>query len=159
MEEAKMPDLTGQTREAVVLERTLPVPPDMLWPLWTEPARFAAWYGPAGATVTVLAMDVRVGGERRVSMSMVTPGGERVMHFAGAHLEVERPRRLAYTEAVVDSDDAQPHGAPTEVHVMFENHDAGTRLTLTHLGIPAGSPGEAGWSMALDKLIQAVSPA
>jgi len=39
----------------------------------------------------------------------------------------------------------------------LEPNGAGTLLTLTHLGIAAGSPGEAGWSMALDKLTQAVS--
>ena len=153
-----MPDLTQQTRDAMVLERTLPVPPELVWPLWTEPGHFTAWYGPPGATITVHAMDVRVGGDRRVSMSMPTPGGERVMHFAGVHLKVEPPRRLSYTEAMVDAADAQPTGSSTEVQVVLEPDGGGTRLTLTHLGIAAGSPGEAGWSMALDKLEQVVSP-
>jgi len=153
-----MPDLTQPTRDAVVLERTLPVPPERIWPLWTEPDHFAAWYGPPGATVTVHTMEVRVGGDRRVSMSMPTPGGERVMHFAGIHLEVEQPRRLSYTEAMVDAEGAQPTGPSTEVQVVLEPNGAGTRLTLTHLGIAAGSPGEAGWSMALDKLEQVASP-
>jgi uncharacterized protein YndB with AHSA1/START domain len=91
-------------------------------------------------------------------MSMPTPVGERVMHFAGAHLEVERPRRLSYTEAMVDAEDTEPTGPSTEVRVALEPDGAGTRLTLTHLGIAAGSPGEAGWSMALDKLEQVASP-
>ena len=154
-----MPDLNQPTREAVVLERTLPVPPELVWPLWTEPTLFAAWYGPLGATVTVRAMDVRVGGERRVSMTVPTPGGgERVIHFAGVHLEVEQPRRLFYTEAMVEAEHAHPTGSSTEVQVVLEPSGAGTRLTLTHLGIAAGSPGETGWSMALDKLQHAVSP-
>jgi hypothetical protein len=25
-------------------------------------------------------------------------------------------------------------------------------MVMTHLGVPEGSPGEAGWTMALDKL-------
>ena len=153
-----MPDLTQPTRQAVVLKRTLPVPPELIWPLWTEPTHFAAWYGPPGATVTVHAMDVRVGGDRRVSMSMPTPGGQRVMHFAGVHLEVVQSRRLSYTEAKVDAEAAHPSGSSTEVRVVLEPDSAGTRLTFTHLGIAAGSPGETGWSMALDKLEQAVSP-
>jgi len=152
-----MPDLNQPTREAVVLERRLPAPPELIWPLWTEPIHFAAWYGPLGATVTVHTMDAWVGGERRVSMRMPTPGGERVMHFAGIHLEVEQPRRLSYTEAMVDAVDAHPTGSSTEVRLVLEPNGAGTLLTLTHLGIAAGSPGEAGWSMALDKLKQAVS--
>ena len=111
-----------------------------------------------GATVTVHAMDVRVGGERRVSMTMPTPGGERVIHFAGVHLEVEQPRRLFYTEAMVDAEHAHPTGSSTEVQVVLEPSGAGTRLTLTHRGIAAGSPGETGWSMALDKLQHAAAP-
>jgi uncharacterized protein YndB with AHSA1/START domain len=151
-----MPDPTQPKRDAVVLERILPVPPESVWELWTDPDHFAAWYGPFGATITVHAMDVRVGGDRRVSMSMPTPDGERVMHFAGVHLATERPRRLSYTEAIVDAQGADPHGASTEVQVVLEPDGAGTRLTLTHLGVPAGSPGETGWTMALDKLEQAV---
>lgn len=147
-----MPDRTQPTRDAVVLARTLSAPPESVWELWTDPDHFAAWYGPFGATITVHAMDVRVGGDRRLSMSVQTPDGERVMHFTGVHLEVRPHRLLSYTEAIVDVPDGDPHGAATEVRVELEPADAGTRLTLTHLGIPAGSPGEMGWTMALDKL-------
>jgi hypothetical protein len=57
-----------------------------------------------------------------------------------------------------------PEGYPvvTEVIVELEDHDGRTSMVLTHLGIPAGSPGAAGWIMALDKLvalIEARSPA
>ena len=122
-----MPDLNQPTRETVVLERTLPVPPELVWPLWTEPTHFAAWYGPPGATVTVHVMDVRVGGERRVSMTVPTPGGERVIHFAGLHLEVEPPRRLFYTEAMVAAEHAHPTASSTEVQVVLEAHLDGDR--------------------------------
>jgi hypothetical protein len=40
----------------------------------------------------------------------------------------------------------------TEVHVDLAAIEGGTRVVLTHVGIPSGSPGAAGWSMALDKL-------
>jgi uncharacterized protein YndB with AHSA1/START domain len=81
-----------------------------------------------------------------------------VMHFAGVHLTVVQPQRLSYTEAIVDAEHTSPTRPSTEVRVALEPSGMGTRLTLTHLGIAAGSPGEAGWSMALDKLEQAVSP-
>ncbi len=47
-----------------------------------------------------------------------------------------------------------PEGHPTttEVRVELERLDGGTRMVLTHTGVPADSPGAAGWSMALDKL-------
>jgi hypothetical protein len=44
------------------------------------------------------------------------------------------------------------HPATTEVRVELESIDSGTRMVLTHVGIPAGSPGAVGWTMALDKL-------
>ena len=47
-----------------------------------------------------------------------------------------------------------PYGHPTTTVVTVELHDVAgrTRMLLTHAGIPAGSPGAAGWTMALDKL-------
>jgi uncharacterized protein YndB with AHSA1/START domain len=139
-------------RDAVVLHRSLPVPPSAVWPLWTEPSRFAAWYGPPGATVTVHTLDVQVGGERQVSLGFDTPEGERRMHLVGVHLVVDEPTRLHYTEAVVEEPGGTPDGAATEVRLLLEPSGDGTSLTLTHLGVPAGSPGEAGWSAALDAL-------
>jgi uncharacterized protein YndB with AHSA1/START domain len=82
--------LPAISKHLKVLERTLPVPPESIWVLWTEPDHFAAWYGPTGAGITVHAMDVRVGGDRCLSMSMQTPDGQRLMHFAGVHLECGR---------------------------------------------------------------------
>ena len=47
-----------------------------------------------------------------------------------------------------------PDGHPTTTEVAVDLDDLGgrTKMTLTHVGIPAGSPGAAGWAMALDKL-------
>lgn len=42
--------------DAVVLERVLDAPVEVVWQLWTEPDHFAAWYGPAGASVPVAKM-------------------------------------------------------------------------------------------------------
>ena len=78
------------------------------------------------------------------------------MWFTGEHLEVVEPARLVYTESMTDEDGnltAPPgHPSTTEVRVELTALDGGTRLVLTHVGVPAGSPGAAGWSMALDKL-------
>jgi hypothetical protein len=47
-----------------------------------------------------------------------------------------------------------PEGHPTTTEVRIELKDDGgrTRMVMTHAGIPAGSPGAAGWAMALNKL-------
>lgn len=146
----------------LVIERALDAPPDLIWRMWTRPEHFAAWYGPAGATISVATMDVRVGGNRLVCMEMTTPGGTRQMWFAGTYLEVVENHRLVYTDVVSDENGnvlspeqaGMPPGHPTttEVRVELEAAGGGTRMTLTHVGIPAGSPGASGWAAALDNL-------
>jgi hypothetical protein len=40
----------------------------------------------------------------------------------------------------------------TEVRVDLQEVGGRTKMVMTHSGIPAGSPGAAGWTMALGKL-------
>lgn len=155
-------------RDAVVLERHFEAPVELVWRMWTEPEHFEAWYGPTGATVTVKEMDVRVGGRRHVGMEMQTPDGPLSMWFAGEHRVVARPERLVYTESHADEHGdpvPAPAGMPsavpetTEVTVALEAADGGTDLVLTHVGVPADSPGATGWTMALDALAERLGAA
>jgi len=52
------------------------------------------------------------------------------------------------------ADMGMPEGHPTttEVRVELDAVGAGTRMILTHTGIPEDSPGAAGWRMAIAKL-------
>jgi len=130
--------------------------------MWTVPEHFAAWYGPEGASIPVARMDVRVGGTRLVCMQVDTPRGAMTMWFTGEYLEVVPNKRLVYTESISDengtviapADLGMPAGHPATTEVRVDLDDLGdrTRMVLTHAGIPAGSPGAAGWTMALDKL-------
>ncbi len=148
--------------QSLVIERTFDAPTDLIWQLWTEPEHFAAWYGPAGATIPVAEMDVRVGGSRLLCMEMSAPNGTMKMWFTGEYLEVIENRRLVYTDSLSDENGnvmspeqmGMPDGHPTttEVRVELEQVDSGTTMVLTHIGVPAESPGAAGWAMALDKL-------
>ena len=106
-------------------------------------------------------MDLRVGGKRRVSMEMQTPNGPMQMWFSGEYREITVNERLVYTEFVSDADGNPilPTGAAapaeysvTEVRVALKGLDGRTRMVMTHVGIPAGSPGETGWIMAFDTL-------
>ena len=144
--------------ESAVLERVFDAPIDLVWKMWTDPASFKAWYGPAGVTVPVAELDVWPGGRRRVCMAF----GPREMWFTGQHLEVAEPTRLVYTETIADE-----HGNPmspealglppktpgtTEVSVVLDEVSGGTRVTLTHAGVPAESGAARGWNAAFDKL-------
>jgi hypothetical protein len=44
------------------------------------------------------------------------------------------------------------HPTTTEVTVELEDLGGRTKMVMTHVGVPADSPGAAGWTMALDKL-------
>jgi uncharacterized protein YndB with AHSA1/START domain len=144
---------SDSTTNMVVLERTFDAPIGEVWQMWTEPAEFASWYGPSGASVPVCEMEVGVGGRRRVCMQFDTPSGPREMWFTGEYVEVNEPVRLVYTEAITDAEGTLlPDGhPPTEVSVEFTEAGEQTHMVLTHRGIPAGSPGEAGWRAALDE--------
>lgn len=151
----------NDTTDAVVIERVFDAPVEQIWQMWTVPEHFQAWYGPTGATIPVAKMDVRVGGTRQVCMEMQTPGGPMQMWFAGEHLEVVENERLVYTEMISDEEgnpvSPESMGLPdghsvTEVRVELDVIDGRTRMVMTHVGVPAGSPGEAGWTMAFDKL-------
>jgi uncharacterized protein YndB with AHSA1/START domain len=147
---------------AVRIERILDAPPELIWQMWTTPEHFQAWYGPAGATVVVAKMDVRVGGARLVSMEVETPNGPMTMWFTGEHLEIVEHRRLVYTESMSDehgnvlspSATGMPtsHPTTTEITVELESIDGRTKMVMIHAGIAEDSPGAAGWTMALDKL-------
>jgi uncharacterized protein YndB with AHSA1/START domain len=150
------------SRDAVVIERSFDAPVDLIWQMWTDPHHFKAWYGPAGASIPVAEMDVRVGGTRLVCMQVQAPNGSMVMWFAGEYREVVENKRLVYTEFMSDEDgnlsspsnagSGDGHPVTTEVRVELEDLGGRTRMVMTHAGIPGDSPGAAGWAMAIDKL-------
>jgi uncharacterized protein YndB with AHSA1/START domain len=151
----------------VRIDRTLKAPIDLIWALWTEPEHFANWYGPMGAKIPKADMDVRVGGRRHIAMAMDTPRGPMEMHFVGEYREVDSKTRLVYTEVMAHPDGTpmtpeqmgMPAGAPMETSVVVELKDLGdsTHMVMTHINVPADSPGGQGWSMAIDKLEERVA--
>ena len=148
----------------VVIERTFDAAIQSVWDMWAVSENFQKWYGPEGASIPVAKMDVTVGGSRHICMEMNTPNGPMKMWFVGEYLKVDPVTLLSYTEVM--SNEAGDMLAPsamgmpggdepmiTTITVALE--DLGndrTKMTLTHAGIPADSPGAVGWQMAIDKL-------
>lgn len=153
---------SNESAVPVVIERSFKAPIDLIWKMWSDPEHFKAWYGPQGATIPVAEFDVRVGGRRFVGMEVNTPNGAMQMWFTGEHLTVDEPNQLAYSESMSDengtvqspSSMGMPEGHPTTTEVRVDLSVTGdlTKMVMTHMGIPAGSPGEMGWRMAFDKL-------
>jgi uncharacterized protein YndB with AHSA1/START domain len=146
----------------VQIERTFEAPLDLIWSMWTEADHFANWYGPMGATISKAEMDVQVGGSRHIAMAMETPNGPMQMYFVGEYREIDPKTRLVYTEGMADEDGnplraeqmGMPAGTPMETSVIVELEDLGgsTKMVMTHVGVPADSPGGQGWNMAIEKM-------
>ena len=69
---------------------------ERVWREWTEPERFADWYGGEGYAISTdeIAMDVREGG--RWTAVMRGPK-DHVIHWDGEYIEVRAPERLSFT--------------------------------------------------------------
>lgn len=147
---------------AVVIERTFNAPIELIWQLWTQAEHFKNWYGPKGFSIPVAEMDVRVGGKRLVCMEMQTPDGSMKMWTTGEYLEIVEHQRLVYTESMSDEHgniiEQSGENAPpttTQVTVVLEQQDGGTKMTMTHMGIPENAEGaNSGWNQAFDKLAE-----
>ncbi len=162
MTDTTTPSSASDPTKSVVIERTFDAPIELVWTMWTDAGHFAAWYGPTGARIPVAKMDAAVGGQRLVCMEMDTPNGQMQMWFVGEYLEVSPYTRLVYTESMGDADGnvktaadmGMPEGMPTTTEIIVElaAHNGTTTMVMTHVGVPADSPGAQGWNMALDKL-------
>ncbi len=151
----------------VVIERTFAAPIKTVWNMWTVGEHFAQWYGPMGATIPKADIDATVGGSRLINMAMQTPNGEMQMWFTGEFTEVTPVTRLVYTDMMCDENGnptppeamGMPEGTDmtTSVIVELEDLDGSTKMTMTHVGVPADSPGGQGWNMAIDKLEAALA--
>jgi uncharacterized protein YndB with AHSA1/START domain len=112
-------------KPTITLEREFAAPPAAVFRAYTEPAAFKQWYGPNGFTITVIAMDFRVGGVFRFTMH--GPDG------------TDWPNRMAYQEIVPGKrlvfrydGDKDPDPDAFQVVITFEalGQDR-TRLTST----------------------------
>jgi len=106
--------------EGIRITRVFDAPRERVWREWTEPERFADWYGGAEAEVpaSTVSMDVRPGGSWR--LKMFAGADRREIDWHGTYREVVEPERLVFT--VTD----RPGEDPTEmVTVVLSDLDHG----------------------------------
>jgi len=151
--------MSDNAQASVKIERIFDAPIGRIWQMWTDAEHFKQWYGPQGFNIPTANMDVREGGKRLVCMAM--PAHGMTMWFTGEYREVTPQTRLVYTESMSDENgnvlSPAAMGMPdqpevTEVIVELEDLGAQTKMTMTHVGVPAGSPGEGGWMQAVEKM-------
>jgi uncharacterized protein YndB with AHSA1/START domain len=81
--------------EGITITRVFDAPRERVWKEWTEPERFADWFGGTESDVplTSVSMDVRPGGSWQ--LTMLAARGE--IHWKGEYREVVEPERLVFT--------------------------------------------------------------
>ena len=85
--------------------RVFDAPRERVWQEWTEPQRFADWFGGVECEVplSTVSMDVRPGGELRATM--LCGPERRVIRWTGEYREVDAPERLVFTISDQHGDD------------------------------------------------------
>jgi uncharacterized protein YndB with AHSA1/START domain len=138
--------MTPETRATVRVTRRFDASPERVFDAWLAPqkARKFLFATPSGEMVRA-EIDPRVGGS---FLFVDRRDGVDVDH-TGEYLEIDRPRRLAFTFSV-------PLYSAEITHVFIEivPLDGGCELTLTHTGVLADweSRTRAGWGSILEQL-------
>lgn len=108
--------------------RTYPYSIDRVWHAWTDPVAIADWWGPHEWSTTVLAMDVRPGGEWRYQLGP-DDGSVEPSRSIVTYRRVEPHVLLDYVDAFADAS-----WAPTDdgwaTEVRFTDAAGGTAVDV-----------------------------
>jgi uncharacterized protein YndB with AHSA1/START domain len=137
--------------EGIEITRVFDAPREHVWREWTEPERFADWFGGAEAEVPVstVSMDVRAGGTWRATM-FAGPGRHEIQ-WKGEYREVVEPERLVLT--ITD----EPAGDAREllIVVLTDLGDGRTEMRFEQRGAMSADEYKragAGWTGFFDRL-------
>ena len=149
-----------QTEEtsAIKVTQRLEAPAERVFDAWLNPAVARKWlFVTDDGEITRCDLDAQVGGEWTIvrrGPSPEPPGEVIDMEHTGQYLEIDPPRRLAFTFGV-------PKFSPNMSRVMIDIAPAGSgcELSLITDGVPEDwrEQTEQGWRMILGNLAKAVS--
>ena len=124
----------------IEITRVFDAPRERIWQEWTEPERFADWFGGPEAEIplTTVTMDVRPGGGWSLTMIF----GPREIHWHGEYHEVVPPERLVFT--ITD----QPEQERPDEHVIVDLVDLGDGRTEMQFQQRGGGLEPAGYERA-----------
>jgi uncharacterized protein YndB with AHSA1/START domain len=134
---------------AIQIVRVFDAPRERLWKEWTEPERFADWFGGVEAKVPLVEMDVREGGAWRLTMEV----DHRVIHWHGAFQEIDEPARVVFTI----SDREPEHGYHLITVELADLGDGRTEMRFEQRGPMPPEQVEAagsGWGVFFDRIEQ-----
>jgi uncharacterized protein YndB with AHSA1/START domain len=143
----------------LVLERTLDVPPHLIWAAWTQPEHLKKWFAPKPWTITHCEIDLRPGG--MCSTTMRSPEGQEFPNL-GCYLEIVENKKLVFTDALLPGFRPAPNPFFTAV-IELEPHGNGTKYTAyaIHKDAEGRQKHEAmgfheGWGMVAEQMVQEI---
>jgi uncharacterized protein YndB with AHSA1/START domain len=131
---------------ALQLRRIYSASREEIFAAWTDPEQMCEWLCPAGATISLIEVDLRVGGAFRIDMQ----SEQGTFAHTGIYQEIIPPERLVFTWSSINTQHRE-----TLVTVELIQHGQQTELVLTHEGLPDQNTKEMhamGWRSILDKL-------
>ena len=142
----------------ISITRVFDAPRERVWQEWTEPERFADWFGGSESEVplSTVSMDVRPGGSWR--LTMFAEPGRREIQWKGEYREVAPPERLVF--AVSD----QPEEDVYEliIVVLTDLGDGRTEMYFQQRGRMSAEQYERaaqGWSSFFDRIAERLAAA
>jgi uncharacterized protein YndB with AHSA1/START domain len=141
----------------IAITRVFDAPRERVWKEWTEPERFADWFGGPASEVPLasVSMDVRPGGSWR--LTMFAEPGRREMHWYGEYREVVEPERLEFTVCDEPGKDAEVVSV-----VLTDLGDGRTEMHLEQRGHMAPEEYERtgeGWGVFFDRIAERLADA
>jgi uncharacterized protein YndB with AHSA1/START domain len=138
--------------------RVFDAPRERVWREWTEPERFADWFGGSESDVPLhtVAMDVRPGGAWRATM--FAGPDRREIRWSGEYREVAAPERLVLTMCDRPGEDAQE----LVTVVLRDLGDGRTEMVMQQHGHMRPSDYEraqSGWGVFFDRMAERLAGA
>jgi uncharacterized protein YndB with AHSA1/START domain len=142
----------------ISVRRVFEAPRERVWKEWTEPERFADWFGGTDSEVplSTVSMDVRPGGSWR--LTMYTEPGRREIHWKGEFREVVEPERLVFTVSDQPGDDAYE----LVTVVLTDLGDGRTEMRFEQRGQLSAEHyerAEQGWGVFFDRIAERLAAA
>lgn len=139
----------------ISLHRIIKASPEKVFKAFVDSDALASWIPPNGFLGKVHEMDLKVGGNYKMSFTNFTSGNSH--SFGGEYLDIIPNELLVYTDKF--DDPTMPGKIITRIEL--KKVICGTELIVSQVGIPEVIPTEMcylGWQESLDKLKCLVEP-
>jgi uncharacterized protein YndB with AHSA1/START domain len=152
MTEDPLPDVV------ITITRVFDAPRERVWLEFTEPERFADWFGGAESEVPLSSVSWNLTPGGRWRATMFTGPQRRESNWRGEFVEVDKPSRLVMT--LTDEPDGDRYALVTIV--LTELGDGRTEMQFEQSGpLPpeAYEPAKAGWGKFFDRIDERLAAA